>query len=325
MMKISDRTWMLIRRIVLYPTYFIACFVTFSYCTFPYDRVRDRIELEVERAIPGSDLEIVSLSPSWVSGVSAQGVSLTLPGESPEERATSVSLTEVYARASVFSYLGGTTHVSFSAELGGGGTIEGEYSDSEDRTHIVAHLDAIALGRIGPLRRYARLPVAGTLAGEIDLTIAEEIADTQGQITLTIEDLAVGDGRARLAVPGMGSGVTVERLVAGDLNLRIQVERGVGRIQQLSASSEDVEIHGAGTVRFLRPIHMSGIDVLLRFDVKQPYRERNDRTRAIFTMVDIAPDVRPYRTPEGAFQIRLAGSFGSSIRAQGAGTAAMPR
>ena len=123
----------------------------------------------------------------------------------------------------------------------------------------------------------------------------------------------------------MGSGITVERLNAGDMNLRIDVERGVGRIQQLTASSEDVDIRGAGTVRFLRPIRMSGLDVILRFEIKQPYRERNDRTRAVFTMLDMAPDVRAYRTPDGALQVRIAGSFGSSIRAQAAGTATLPR
>jgi hypothetical protein len=123
----------------------------------------------------------------------------------------------------------------------------------------------------------------------------------------------------------MGSGITVERLDAGELQVRIQVERGVGRIQQLAASSPDVELRGAGTVRFLRPVRMSGLDVMLRFDVKQPYRERNDRTRAIFSLVEMSPDVRPYRAPDGAFQIRLAGSLGSSIRAQPAGSATLPQ
>lgn len=324
-MKLSERTQTILRRAVLYPLYFLFCFVTFAYCTFPYDRVRDRIETEVERAVPGSDLEIVSLQPSWVTGVVANGVSLTLPGETPDERPTAVSLTEVSARVGLLDYLFGTTSLTYAAELGGGGTIEGAFAESEEETHVQAHLADVALGRIGPLRRVALLPIAGTLSGDVDLTIAQEIENTQGNVTLSIAQLAVGDGRTRLQIPGMrGTGITVEQLNAGDLNLRMQVERGVGRIQQLTASSDDVEIRGAGTVRFLRPVRMSGLDVLLRFDVKQPYRERNDRTRAIFTMVDMAPDVRPYRAPDGAFQVRIAGSFGSSIRAQGAGTVALP-
>lgn len=323
-MKISERTKTILRRAVVYPLYFVFCLLTFAYCTFPYDRVRDRIEEEAERAMPGSDLEIVSLSPSWLTGVEMNGVSLTLPAETPEDRPTAVSLTRVHAHFGLFSYLFGTTALSYSAELGGGGTIDGVYEESETATHVQAHLDGIMLGRIGPLRRFVMLPVAGTLAGDVDVTIGEEVDATQGNVTLTIAGLTIGDGRSRAMIPGMRSGITVEQLNAGDLNVRIQVERGVGRIQQLSTSSDDIDIRGAGTVRLIRPVRMSGLDVMLRFDVKQPYRERNDRTRAIFSMLDMSPDVRPYRSADGAIQLRIAGSFGSSIRAQGAGSATMP-
>lgn len=324
-MKLSERAQTILRRAVLYPLWFMSCFFTFAYCTFPYDRVRDRIEDEVERAVPGSELEIVSLSPSWVTGVELTGVSLTLPAEEEGERPTQLSLTEVGLRVGVLDYLFGTSSISFYAELGGGGTIEGAYGDSETQTDIELHLVDVALARIGPLRRFVMLPVGGTLTGDIDLTISDEVESTVGSVTLTISELSVGDGRARLQIPGMRSGITVEQLNAGDLNLRMEVERGVGRVQQLSSSSEHIEIRGAGTMRFLRPLRMSNVDILLRFDVKQPYREANDRTRAVFSVVEMTPDVRPYRAPDGAFQLRVAGSFGSSIRAAPAGTAAMPQ
>lgn len=324
-MKLSERTTTIFRRAVAYPLWFLFCFLTFAYCTFPYDRVRDRLEEEVERSVPGSDLEIVGLSPSWVTGVELTGVSLTLPAEEEGERPTQLSLTEVTARVGVLDYLFGTTSLSYSAELGGGGTIEGAFAESETETHVAMHLENVALGRVGPLRRFVMLPISGTLSGDIDVTIADDTEQTQGDVTLTIAGLSVGDGRARLAVPGLGSGITVEQLNAGDLNLRMQVERGVGRIQQLTSSSDDVDIRGAGTMRLLRPIRMSNVDVLLRFEVKQPYRERNARTQAVFSMVEMSPDVRPYRAPDGAFQLRVAGSFGSTIRASGAGTATLPQ
>lgn len=322
-MKLDERTETILRRAVLYPTWFIFCSIAFAYCAFPYDRVRDKIEAEVERAMPGADLEIVSLAPSWVTGVELQGVRLQLPPETPEERPSEVVLDNVSARVGLLALLGGETAVSYYAELGGGGTIEGVYEDGETATHLQAHLDRVALGRIGPLRLYTKLPLAGEMTGDIDVTVSDETANTSGDITLTIAGLAIGDGRARLEIPGMRNGITVERLNAGDLNLRIQVERGVGRIQQLASSSEDVDVRGTGTIRLLRPLRMSGLDILLRLDVKQPYRERNDRTRGVFAMIDMAPDIRAYKAPDGAFQVRIAGSAGSSVRAQGAGTASM--
>jgi type II secretion system protein N len=310
---------------VFYPLYFVFCTILFAYCTFPYDRLRDRIEQEVERSIPGADLEIVSLSPSWFTGVELEGVSLTLRSETPEERAASLTFTELRVRFGVFDAFGGTVSVSFFGELGGGGTIEGKFVDSETKTQLRAHLDGIALGRIGPLRRLLQLPIAGTLSGDIDVTLAQEVVETQGEVALQVADLAIGDGRARLQLPGMPSGVTVERLEAGDLVLRMHIERGVGRIEQLASSGEDLEFRGAGAVRLLRPLRLSMLDnLLLRIDVKQRYRERNDRTRAIFAILDMSPEVRAFRAPDGAYQVRLAGSLGTRIRAEPAGNATLP-
>jgi type II secretion system protein N len=323
--KLSERAKMILRRAVFYPLWFLFCFLTFAYCTFPYDRVRDRVEGAVEQAMPGADLEIVSLAPSWLTGIELVGVSLTLPAEEEGERASQVSLTNVNLRVGLLDYLFGTSSASFSAELGSGGSIEGSFSDSGTETQVQMHLSEVALARIGPLRRYTMLPVSGTLSGDVDLTIADQAENTRGQITLTIAQLSVGDGRARLAIPGMGSGVTVEQMNAGDLNLRMEIERGAGRIQELTASSDDIDIRGAGTVRLLRPIRMSSVDMMLRFEVKQPYRDRNERTQAVFSMLDLSPQVRPYRAPDGAIQLRLAGSFGSSVRASAAGTATLPR
>lgn len=324
-MKLSERAKTIIRRAVLYPLWFLFCFLTFAYCSFPYDRVRDRVEEAVEQAMPGAELEIVSLEPSWLTGIELGGVSLTLAAEEEGGRASQVSLTNVSARVGLLDYLFGTTSASFSAELGGGGLIEGSFSDSGTETQVRLHVSDVALGRIGPLRRYTMLPVSGTLSGDVDVTVADEAANTRGQVTLSIVELSVGDGRARLAIPGMGNGVTVEQLNAGDLSLRMEIERGVGRIQELAASSDDIDLRGSGTVRLLRPVRMSGVDVLLRLEIKEPYRERNDRTRAVFSMVELSPQIRPYRAPDGALQLRLAGSFGSSVRASAAGTVALPR
>ena len=65
-----------------YPLFFVFCLLLFAYWTFPYDRVRDFIIQEVEnprgpgdrRRPSGYQLEIVDLSPSWVTGVELTGV-----------------------------------------------------------------------------------------------------------------------------------------------------------------------------------------------------------------------------------------------------------
>jgi type II secretion system protein N len=329
--QLSDRAKTLLRRFLVFPFYFLCCLSCSAYETFPYDRLRDFAVQQVGVAMPGAELEIVSLEPAWLSGVEAEGVVLRLPAGPGEDRPPEVTLRRVYARAGMFSYLLGTTSVNFEIETDGGGTIDGYFEDSTSgegqeatgETHVVAHLVNVDLRRIGLIRHFAHIPFEGLVSGDIDVTVAQELDATTGTITLTIDGLALGDGRAEAPLPGMSRGIPVERLDVGDVSLRIQVEHGVGRIQQLSSDGEDAQLQGQGTVRLLRPFAMSALDVLVRVNIASSYRDRNDRTRTIFGLADMSPDVRPYRAADGAFQVRLQGAIGGRLQAMPAGTATL--
>ncbi len=165
-----------------------------------------------------------------------------------------------------------------------------------------------------------------TAAIETEIKNADNVADTTGDATLTIRALEVGDGHTQLQIPHFG-GLTVERIEAGDLNLRGQIERGVFRIQQLEASGADAQLRGAGTLRLLRPVRMSSLDLLVRVTLTTTYFEKSDVSRRLQAAIE-APfaqaQIRPYRTPDGSFQVRLQGSGASGISAVAAASAAMP-
>ena len=325
---LSDGTKTALRRYVGYPFFFLFAFLTSAYLSFPYDRVREVIERQVAVAMPGSELEIVSLEPSWVSGVELTGVSLRIPSETEGERPMSVTLPRVWARVGMLSYLFGTTSVSYEIEIDGGGIIEGSFDDeSEDehtRSHLIAHLENVDLRRIGPLRTATRLLVTGIVSGDIDVTLDQDSEATVGEISLDIADASLGDGRAGLAIPGMPGAITVERLALGTITLRAEVDHGTTRITQLVANGEDAELRGSGTIRLVSPIRNCALDVLLRINILPTYRERNDRTRGIFGLADLSPEVRPFRAADGAFQIRLQGTLGGRVTAVAAGSATMP-
>lgn len=326
--SLSEGTRTALRRYLGYPLFFIFAFLTSAYLTFPYERVRDVIEQQVTRSIPGSELEIVSLEPSWVSGVEAHGVLLRLPSTTEGERPMSVTIPYVWARVGIFSYLTGTTSISFEAELDGGGTVEGTFDDESDeehaRTHLVAHLENVDLRRIGPLRAATRLPMAGMITGDIDVTLDDEADDTTGSISLDMTEMALGDGRAGVSIPGMPGTITVDRLEIGAVTLRADIEHGTMRITQLVGNGTDLELRGSGTVRLVRPVRNCALDVLLRANILPSYRERSDRTRGIFGLVDMTAEARPYRSADGAFQFRLQGTLGGRVTAAPAGTATMP-
>lgn len=333
-LPLSDRARTLLRRFLVFPLYFVCCLFSSAYETFPYDRVRDFAIHQIELAVPGAEVDIVSLEPAWVTGVEATGVRIRLPQAEGEDRRAEVTVPRVYARAGILSYLLGTTDVTFEVETDGGGTITGEYTDTvtgsgdeaHEQTRLVAHLASVDLRRIGAIRHYAGLPVEGVVSGDVDVTLADELDETVGNITLTIAHLAVGDGHAELSLaalmPGMTHGLVVDRLAVGDVNLRIDIEHGVGRIQQLSSDGEGAQLHGQGTVRLLRPFRMSALDVLVRVAFSQAYRE-SEHARGLFALAEASPLVQPFRAPDGAFQLRLQGAVGGHVMSMPAGSATL--
>ncbi len=320
------------KKILLYAAYvgfFFTCFVVFAYWTFPYDRLRDFVVQEVERPKgpdgqrrpSGVQLSIGELSPSWVTGVELEDVTVIKQPEDADGRPIEITLEEVSARVGLFALLGGTTDVSFDTTVGGG-TIEGEFEEGEELTRLEAEVEQVQLRQLGIMNALIGLPVAGVADGTVSLTIADDNSQTDGEVALTVDNLQVGGGQ--VPVPGMSGGLTVERIRAGKLEVAMDVEDGVARIQKLQSNGDDLQIQGSGTIRLMRPLKMSRLDLLLRVAFSDGYRNRSDHTRRLFSAMDFVPDLRAARTPDGALQWRINGSPGSRLSTTPSGRARGP-
>ncbi|MDH5491636.1 MAG: hypothetical protein OEY14_06765, partial [Myxococcales bacterium] len=69
----------------------------------------------------------------------------------------------------------------------------------------------------------------------------------------------------------------------------------------------------------------SRLDVLIHASFTEAYRDKSIRTQALFSLMEIRPELRAARTSDGALQYRLRGSFGTRIRPEAAGSAPSPR
>ncbi len=314
-----------------YPLFFIFCFVLFSYWTFPYERAKRFIIEKVEyserggRLVPsGWELEIVDLGPSGLTGLSATGVRLVKLPETPDERPVDVTVEEANISVGVLSLLFGTVSIDFDVAVAGG-DISGSFAQDGTTTEIEAEIEDVKLRRVGVLRGMLGLPVTGNMSGEIDLVVAEEAADTTGIIDLSIEGLALGDGSTKVQIEGIpGDGLTVERLDAGNVEFYAAVEDGSANIERLEGRGPDIDLDGAGSIRLLQPLPMSRLDLMLRANIKDSYKERNDRTRGMFMLIDNNRRAGAAKTPDGAFQFRISGTFGGRISGSPAGRAPMP-
>lgn len=314
-----------------YVLFFVVTFLLFTYWTFPYDRLRDWIVQRVEyssgpggtRRPSGWELEIVELSPSWLTGFELTGVRLVKVPEGPGERPVDVNFEHIETHLSVLTLLGGGLGGSFDAQVAKG-RIHGDIAHSRTRTSVDARIRNVHLRRVPILRLVTGLPIAGKSNGRIDLTVAEKVANTKGKIEIDVDNMTIGDGKSKLKLEGMNQGLTVEKMALGDLAARVDVEEGVARIDTLRARGKDASFRGAGTVRLLKPLQMSRLDLMVRIKFTDSYRNRNDRTRALFSLMEFNPRLRKARTEDGALQWRINGSFGARVQSQAAGNAEIP-
>ncbi len=282
-----------------------------------------REQPEVRRRPTGYQLEIVKLSPSWVTGVDLQGVRFVRLPEDPEERPLDVSVESLHARLALLPLLAGTAAVSFETRVAGG-TIEGDLALQETRQEIAATIAEVNLRRLNILRAYLPLPLAGTLDGEIDVALDDDPTLTSGEIELRLGSVSVGDGNAKLKLDGMRDGITVERIEAGNVVLQARIEEGTATIERLQGRGNDLELDGEGEIRLRSPLRVSQLDLLMRVKFSDGYKERSDRTRALFSLLDLNPRARAAKTPDGALQYRIGGTVGGRVSTQAAGRAPRP-
>jgi len=297
-----------------YPMFFLLCFVFFAYQTFPYERLAARIVQEAQAL--GYEIEIIDLTNSGLTGLTFENLRLVLPSEGEDSPALDVIVDELTVSTSLFSLVSDTKSYSFDAELAGG-EVDGDLVLGPDTMEVDAELDDINLEALPALRKFTKVPLAGTLNGDIAIDMPSEVAESTGSIEITIEDLNIGDGKSKLEIPGWG-GLTLDRADAGNLELVATIEDGSAKIERATSHGKDLELDVLGKVRLLRPLKRSELNVMLRVKIQEAYKERSAK---VATMLELASSgLKAAQTAEGAIQYTVAGSFAGRLRPRGAGT-----
>lgn len=314
--------WLL--RLVGFPLLFGFFFVIFAYYTFPYDRLRDAIVAAAEAPRPGPrggstpsgiELSIGNLEPTWLPGLHAQNVEVTFLPQLPGQTARSMRMRDVYVRVGLLALLRQRLNLDLLLDGIGGaaGSIE---------THLEANLAApragvrvlhmqftdVRVGELPPLVNMVGLPLAGTLAGNVDFTVPDGYLErSTGNTRLTVRGLAVGDGRAQFPVPRMG-GITIERINAGDLEVAVTIREGVATIDRLAARSREFELQGDGRVALRPDPSASDLNFGIRFRLTEAYRDKSEIAGRIFTVLSMVPDLQAARRPDGMMAFRCRGT-----------------
>jgi type II secretion system protein N len=300
-----------------YATFFVVCFIFFAYWTFPYDRVRGFIVQKVNRqkGAGGLDrpsdvqIQIAALSPHWFTGVKLEGVEMIRASRTKGGEPVRFSADRVSVRPSLISLLSGWVDLSFDVEIGEG-EIEGRYKRDDKNLLLETDIDDVDVSRLG-LGGLVGLPVKGRARGSVNLLVPEATQASQGSIDLEISGFTIGDGKAKLVTPNMRDGMTVETIDAGDLKLRLKVNKGKGEIEELTANGPDIELGGEGSIRLGNQLERSRLSLTLDIGFKDTYRKKNDRTRALFEIMEFNPNYKKALTSTGSLRYRVTGILSS--------------
>jgi len=153
------------------------------------------------------------------------------------------------------------------------------------------------------------VPMKGRATGKLELTLPVEASKTAGDFELKIAGLRIGDGKAKLALPGLSSGMTLEELDAGSLDLAIKAENGVAEIVRMKTDGKDLAIRGEGSIRLANPLRRSRPDVQLELKLSDAYKNKTDRTKALFEILAMQPDWQRATGTDGALNLHVAGTF----------------
>lgn len=317
-------------RVIGYPAFFTFFFVLFLYLTFPWDRLRESLVAAAEaprvttsgRATPSNmELSIGSLSPTFLPGVEARDVRVTLLPTRSTERPVVMNLDKLRLRLSIFALLAQRASLSFSV-VGMGGTIDGSASIAlgKPATPRISPLRAfevtladVRAGEVAPLVSMVGLPLGGSLSGNITVDIPEgDVSQTTGSVRLTADRLTVGNGQAQFQIPHFG-GVTIEQIRAGRLTANADIRRGVVQFTNVSAHSEEFDLQMDGRIDLRPNFADSALNLGMRFRLTDVYRAKSEQAGRIMSVMDMAPDLRRARRPDGLYAFRCSGTFDRSI------------
>jgi len=309
-----------------YTAFFVTCFVVFAYWSFPYDRLRDyfvqqvaRREAQVRGKHDLHELKIGDLGPAFLFGVAASDVEFIKHPAEPDAKPVALRFDEVVVHPSLFSLLFGTIDVDVAIEAGGG-TLEGSYGVSPEITEIDVVLADLDLKQLG-LGAYFGLPVTGRANGEIDVALPVNTAESEGKVQLNVQNMTLGDGNAKIAVPGMRDGFTLEKVNAGKLELALSIADGTATLERFSTDGKDLILDGSGSVRLASPVSRSRLNLALEFKFSDAYKQRDDKTKAVFELMSFRPELKRATTPNGSLRFQLSGTV-AAPRGRPAGKAA---
>ena len=300
-----------------YVAFYLFSLFFFAYLTFPYQRLGDRIVQEFNSKQTGPKpmrLKLGDMSSYFFSGVEADDITLTSPGEPDEQgkpgKPKVLKIDTAHASVSFLRLLFGTVHLSFGADAFGG-ELNGYTSTSDEGRQLEVELEDLDLGQAPLFGDIVGLPLSGKLVGTIELLMPEQkLSKADGKINLKVTDLAAGDGKAKIR-----DTIALPRLEAGELTLEAEAKTGQLKITNLAANGPDLKLDSEGTLRLRDTVDSSVLSLQISFKFQERYTNKSDITKSLFGsgtlpgLFDLDPKMKRAKRADGSYGWRASGAI----------------
>lgn len=320
-----------------YAAFYLFSLAFFAFVTFPFDRLRARIQNEFNASQTGPNpltLRLGHLSSYWLSGVRADNVDLIsppspIPPEDPSKpnKPKVMRIDTLHARVSLLRLLFGTLYVNFGAEALGG-EISGFTSDADGGRKLELDIEDLGLANAPLLADMLGLPIGGELAGHVEFLLPEgKLSKAEGKVDLKFNGLSAGDGKTKVL-----NAIALPKVEVGDLTLKATATAGGLKVDQLSAAGKDLELQGDGSVRLRDTFDQSVLSMTARFKFNERFTNKDDMTRSLFgspgssvpALFDMVPQNKHAKRPDGFYGWRVNGTFAHPTFVPGAGGGVAP-
>ncbi len=287
--------------------------------TFPFDRLRDRIVGDFNsHQGPTSRLKIGDMSGYWLSGIEAENIAITQAAKGKvgelgtENKPKVIKINSAHVSLSLLRVLVGTMAVSFGAEAFGGQVSGTVASGSNEQTFDIG-LESLNVGQMPVLDDLVGLPMKGNLQGQSEIVLSDrKWAKADGKLGLVIDNLRVGDGKAKVL-----NAIALPEVNVGKVSLSATIAAGRLKVDKLNAKGPDLDLVVEGGVRLRDPVGASMLDLNLRFRFSDAYRGKNETTRALLGepgskapgLFEITPQVQKSKRPDGYYGWRINGTL----------------
>jgi len=265
-----------------YSAFFSAALLVGLYVTFPYDLVKGRLQQLMDAR--NLYVRMSSLGPG-LSGITARDVQISpkLLGVT-DKPAPTFKLKSVAVRPTLFppglqvkaETLGGVVR----AQVGAMGLTE--------PLKVQLELDGLSL-EDPDLKEYTGAQLAGRVVGKVDLSLPRlplpkgappgaqaeaDLSQASGVVDVKVAGLQVNGGSITLPMYGESTPVDLPKIVAGDTDVKINFDRGMGKVDSFRAKGEDLELVVEGTLKLGKKLELSEPNLDLRIKAEPEFVKR---------------------------------------------------